>query len=77
MENPYESFVLTDQEMVEITDYVRPSFQIRILREWGIPFVVGRDGHPKVLREHLKAISGARATARREAEPRLEGLGRG
>ncbi len=71
------NFVLTDQEMREITDYVRPSFQIRILKEWGIPFIVGRDGHPKVLREHLKTISGARTNARREPGPNLEGLARG
>lgn len=70
------SFVITEQEMVEITDYVRPSYQIRVLREWGIPFVVGRNGHPRVFREHLKTISGTAGVARREAEPNLEGLAR-
>lgn len=68
------NLIITERELIEMTAYKRPSFQARILREWGIPFVIGRDGRPRVLREHLKVLAGA--VARREAAPNLEGLAR-
>ncbi len=68
--------VLEDEEVIEIAGgYVRPSYQARILREFGIPHVRGRDGKLIVLREDAKASRRA-GTARREAEPNLEGLAR-
>ncbi len=70
------NLIITEKELIELTAYKRPSFQARILREWGIPHIIGRDGRPRVLREHLKIIAGSSA-ARREAEPNLEGLARG
>ena len=70
------NLIITERELVEMTAYKRPSFQARILKEWGIPFVIGRDGRPRGLREHLKIIASSPA-ARRHAEPNLEGLARG
>ena len=67
--------LLTDRELYDLTLYKQAKSQVRMLREWGIPFVVGRDGRPRVLREHLKIVAGGGA-ARREAEPNLEGLAR-
>ena len=68
--------LLTSRELYDLTLYKRPGCQARILREWGIPHVLGRDGRPRVLREHLKVVAGAAAVARREVEPRLGGLAR-
>jgi hypothetical protein len=69
------NLIITEKELAELTTYKRPSFQARILREWGIPHVIGRDGRPRVLREHLKIIATSPA-ARRHAEPNLRGLAR-
>ena len=70
------NLIITEKELVELTLYKRPTCQARLLREWGIPFVIGRDGRPRVLREHLKVLAGAGAVATREASPRIEGLAR-
>ncbi len=67
--------LLTNRELYDLTLYKQAKSQVRVLREWGIPFVVGRDGRPRVLREHLKIIVGG-SNSRREAEPNLEGLAR-
>ena len=69
------NLIMTERELIELTAYKQAKGQVRMLREWGIPFVVGRDGRPRVLREHLKIVAGGGA-ARREAEPNLEGLAR-
>jgi hypothetical protein len=68
--------LLTRRELYDLTLYKQAKSQVRTLRDWGIPFVIGRDGRPRVLREHLKVLAGAGAVARREAEPNLEGLTR-
>ena len=68
--------IITDRELIELTLYKRPTCQARILREWGIPHVIGRDGRPRVLREHLKVLAGAGAVVRRETEPNFDGLAR-
>ena len=72
---------LTRPELEQLTGYVRPSAQIRKLREWGIePFVSAR-GEVFVAREALEEAqrrrSGmeARAIARKGPRPRLEVVG--
>ena len=42
--------VLSDAELVDLTRYTRPSFQIRELRRLRIPFRIAADGHPIVAR---------------------------
>ena len=68
--------VLTPSENKTLTGATHHKAQIRILRSWGIPFGIGLDGSPRVLREHLKVVAGAAAVARREAQPNLKGLAR-
>ena len=68
--------IMTERELIELTDYKQAKCQARILLEWGIPFVIGRDGRPRVLRGHLKIVAGGSA-AQREVGPNLEGLARG
>ena len=68
--------VLNDAELYDLTLFKQGGKQARVLRDWGIPFVMGRDGHPRVLREHLKIIARSPAAKRHVAEPRLEGLAR-
>ena len=71
-----QNLVLTKRELYDLTLYKHFKCQVRVLREWGIPFVVGRDGGPRVLREHLKVLAGAGAVVRRETEPNFDGLAR-
>ena len=68
--------LLTDRELYDLTLFKQGGKQARVLRDWGIPFVMGRDGRPRVLREHLKIIATSPA-AKRHAEPNLQGLSRG
>lgn len=42
---------LTEQEVVELTGYTKPSAQIKWLQAEKFGYVVGGDGVPKVLRE--------------------------
>lgn len=45
--------LLTDKELVELTDYRSKAKQIEQLRRMHIPFWVGASGRPKVLRASL------------------------
>jgi hypothetical protein len=45
---------LTQQELHQLTDYKRPSDQIRWLTEHGYRFDVGASGRPKVLRSVIE-----------------------
>ena len=70
-----QDLVLSPGEVRDLTGYKHHKCQARILREWGIPFVIGRDGGPRVLRGHLRRIAGS-PVVQREAEPNLKGLAR-
>jgi hypothetical protein len=61
---------LTADELAEWTGYKRPSAQMRWLRDNGLPFMVGGDGLPKVLRRAVEARLGAPSLPV-VAEPRL------
>ena len=66
---------LSDAELRDLTDYARPSKQIEWLRREGFTFKVGRDGHPKVDRQHYLSVMGAsNRMARRTTEPDFSGL---
>jgi len=45
---------LTPDQLVKLTDYKRPSDQIRWLQENGYPFEIGSSGRPKVLARVLE-----------------------
>lgn len=67
--------VLTDSDLLSLTDYARPSKQIEWLRREGFTFKVGRDGHPKVDRDHYQKMMGATSgQARRMTEPDFSSL---
>jgi hypothetical protein len=71
--------ILNEWEICEITLNKQAKKQAEILGGLGIPFVLGRDGRLRVLRQDASAPPDARygrVRARREAEPNLEGLGR-
>jgi len=63
---------LTPAEIAELTDRVRPGYQIDWLINHGWPFVVGASGKPKVLTEELKKrmLSGRRQ--KKKTAPRLD-----
>lgn len=50
------TIVLSQEELVELTDYRRPADQRRWLSERGIPYDVGAKGCPKVLRSVYEKI---------------------
>ena len=47
-------FLLSREEIYELTDYRQPSKQIAWLRKQGVRFMVAADGHPRVLRRDLE-----------------------
>lgn len=53
--------LLAPQDIKNLTGYVRPSAQIRWLREHGWPFEVGADRRPKVLQSVAIARLGGQA----------------
>ncbi len=63
--------LLSTLEIIDLTGYQRPSAQIRWLNSQKIPYLVGGDGRPKVLRapliERLAGISEAAV----KREPKL------
>ena len=60
----------------ELTDYVRPSGQIRWLAANDYPFEVGRDGYPKVLTSFVeKRLGGSLPAKHTRNRPRFEAIG--
>ena len=45
------NLLLTEDEVMMLTDYEKPKAQCRQLKKMGISFEVGRTGKPKVLRD--------------------------
>lgn len=56
--------VLTDDEVLLITEYTRKAEQCRELSRLGIPFKCTRSGRPLVLREAAARALGTTASAR-------------
>lgn len=46
------SITLSDEEIKEITRYSRPDCQMRVLKQFGIPFIKRVDNSLGVLRKH-------------------------
>lgn len=64
---------LTQEEVKELTGYTYPSKQIAWLTAEKFGFVVGGDGHPKVLRDVVLSRLGAVKTSKKEPQLRLTG----
>lgn len=63
--------LLSTLEIIELTGYQRPSAQIRWLDSQKIPYLIGGDGCPKVLRGPLvKRLTGMPEVAVKR-EPKL------
>lgn len=67
--------LLTPEEVADLSGYQKPSAQIRWLEVQRIPYLVGGDGRPKVLRAPLIERLGGSPAAKREPQLRLKGHG--
>lgn len=63
--------LLTPQELAELTGYQKPSAQMRWLTAQRIPYLMGGDGKPKVLRDPLVERLGGKRPAVSKREPKL------
>lgn len=54
--------LLTKKELEELTCYKRYSKQMGWLRNNGIRYLIGADGTPRVLKEHIEEIMGTANT---------------
>ncbi|WP_423359656.1 DUF4224 domain-containing protein [Pseudomonas citronellolis] len=63
-------FLLTAEEVADLSGYSKPSAQARWLKSNGFPFVIGGDGRPKVLRQVVEQRLGATPVAQKR-EPQL------
>lgn len=70
-ENNMTSTFLTREEIVELTGVKHKSTQLKQLAEQGVKFILGRDGHPKVLRKSIEERLGNSVKAEIEHEPIL------
>ncbi|WPL18884.1 hypothetical protein Thiowin_03975 [Thiorhodovibrio winogradskyi] len=52
-----EPFFLTDEDIADLTGYVRTDKQREHLRELGIPFFPDRDGRPRVPRNVFRLFA--------------------
>jgi hypothetical protein len=66
--------LLTHDELVALSGYRMPKYQIRWLKQNGFAFRVAADGYPRVDRTHYTQVMGAGGTACMRPGPRLEGL---
>lgn len=65
-------FLLTSDEVMDLSGYSKPSAQNRWLEQNGLPFLIGGDGRPKVLRNVVERRLGAEPTVKaREPQLRL------
>lgn len=55
MSKSQESMFTSLQDLEELTGHARPAIQMRWLRMKAIPFIIGGDGRPKILRQTLLA----------------------
>lgn len=64
---------LTPEEVASLTGYQKPSAQIKWLTAERFGFVIGGDGHPKVLRDVVLSRLGSVKSSRKEPQLRLTG----
>lgn len=61
---------LTEDQLSELTGFIRPSKQIEWLQREGFEFRVAADGHPRVLRDHVFRLMGVTdIAAKRKTAP--------
>ncbi len=60
---------LTQEELHELTGYQIPKCQMRVLRENGIKFIIGRDGKPKVLTSAVEENYGLKSNKEKKTVP--------
>lgn len=53
MSTPLESMFISQQDVAALAGHSRPAIQARWLRANSIPFIIGGDGRPKVVRQTL------------------------
>lgn len=63
---------LTKKEVAELSGYRKPSAQIKWLRVEQFGFVVGGDGHPKVLRQVVLNRLGGQVEHKKSPELKLK-----
>lgn len=64
---------LTPKEVADLTGYQKPSAQIRWLEGERFGYVIGGDGHPKVLRDVVLSRLGGVRSKKREPQLMLSG----
>ena len=64
---------MTPEEVADLTGYQKPSAQIRWLEAERFGYVVGGDGHPKVLREVVLSRLGSTKAIKKGPVLRLTG----
>lgn len=62
--------LLTSDEVADLSGYRKPSAQVRWIQQNGLPFLIGGDGRPKVLRDVVERRLGADPTIKAR-EPKL------
>lgn len=66
---------LTNDQLAELTGFVRPSKQAEWLRREGFEFRVAADGHPRVLEAHVMKLMGVSDTVgKRKTSPDFTSL---
>lgn len=65
---------LSQEEVADMTGYTKPSAQVRWLEAEKFGFVVGGDGHPKVLREVVLSRLGSTKPNKKVPKLRLIGI---
>lgn len=67
-----DSLLLTTDEVADLTGYQKPTAQVRWLLDNGLPYLLGGDGKPKVLRSLVvRRLGGEAAKESPEREPQL------
>ncbi|MGL5343281.1 MAG: DUF4224 domain-containing protein [Plesiomonas sp.] len=47
------SDIVSNEIIIELTGYKTPRKQCELLKQYGVWFIVGRDGRPKTTAEHI------------------------
>lgn len=68
-------FLLTEQEIIDLTGFRQKSRQIEKLKADRIPYTVSRTGHPRVVRARVEGVTSATKRKKEPAGPRWEAIG--
>lgn len=53
--------IVSNDVIIELTGYKTPKKQCELLKQFGVWFIVGRDGRPKTTAEHINNPLASRA----------------